>query len=163
MTRLIAISLACLLLCGCDTRTIDSRLERNPPRPPADLAVSVTVAAGPDATLSPAKFVIEPGGQLRASTGLGATRDHFPTRTRMLSDAQVTQIYADIVRGGLDLPARGLDLPPDTRISREPGRSLVSISVTVDNTRRISVLDADEDENVRKLVARLRSLARLPG
>ncbi|MBL8762030.1 MAG: hypothetical protein JNL50_12085, partial [Phycisphaerae bacterium] len=75
-----------------------------PERAPGDFALSVTVAT-PDpardpATLArwqrPARYIVEPGGTLRASVRPGARVDAYPPAVRTLSRAQVESLWASV-------------------------------------------------------------------
>lgn len=113
----------------------------------------ISVVVGPGGELEPARFVIEPGGQLRASTGAGATRDTLPPRTRLLSDTQVTDLYGLIVRRGLALPGEGT-----------PGAGTpIAVSVVAHDERSTAIHDSASSSDARALVERLRRLARLDG
>ncbi len=136
------------VLVGCAPRP--SGTLTGSPRPPADLTIAVTVIADEGSTPGPARFVIEPGGQLRAATGGGATPDTLPPRTRRLSDAQVTQLYGVIVREGLALPT-ALPRADEPRIE---------VTVIVGDERHTG-LHALTDPEARAVVDRCRRLARL--
>lgn len=143
-----------LLATGCSTPIVHPGSRT--PRPPADLAIEVTMlpapaAAGP--TPGGLRFVIEPDGQLRAATGAGAIEPSLPPRTRALTDVQIADLYGVIVRDGLDLPT-----PP---VSRRSGRIIVQ--VIAHDRRSRAEHDPDESPEALALVERLRRLARLRG
>jgi hypothetical protein len=143
-----------LLPLGCSTRIVHPGPRT--PRPPADLAIDVTLLPAPVAS-GPAgealRFVIEPDGQLRAATGAGAIERSLPPRTRALTDVQIADLYGAIVRDGLDLPA-----PPVTRRSAR-----IIVQVIAHDRRSRAEHDPDESPEALELIERLRRLARLPG
>ncbi|MEM9661348.1 MAG: hypothetical protein AAF937_03460 [Planctomycetota bacterium] len=143
------ILLACVaLVIGCGSRpTADARFS---PRPPEDLTIAVTVVAPEGSSPEPARFVIEPGGQLRAASGAGSRPETLPPMTRLLTDAQVTQLYGIIAR-------EGLALPTDAPSADEPRIEVTVIAGDRRRTGRHELTDAD----ARVVVDRCRQLARL--
>ncbi|MEO0630026.1 MAG: hypothetical protein AAFY46_04770 [Planctomycetota bacterium] len=136
------------VLVGCGSRpTSDARFS---PRPPEDLTIAVTVIAPEGSSPEPARFVIEPGGQLRAAVGAGSTPETFPPKTRLLTDAQVSQLYGILAREGLALPANAA--------SRDTPR--IEVTVIAGDTRRTG-RHALDDPEARLVVDRCQSLARL--
>ncbi|HED53291.1 MAG TPA: hypothetical protein ENJ00_03720 [Phycisphaerales bacterium] len=132
-------------------------------RPPRDLAIEVTVfdSVGEQSPSlgGSARFVIEPDGQLRAEIGDGVSLDHLPPRTRLLSDAQMVDVYHRLVRSGLDGGLDGSPLP--SRDIPETIRPRVVISVVAHDARSEAMYDPTSNPAVVRLVGRLRSLARL--
>ena len=143
------ILLACsALVIGCGSRpTADVRFS---PRPPEDLTIAVTVIAPEGSSPEPARFVIEPGGQLRAAVGAGSAPETLPPMTRLLTDAQVTQLYGVIAR-------EGLALPTDAPTTDQPRSEVTVIAGDRRRTGRHELTDAD----ARVVVERCRALARL--
>lgn len=146
--RTAIVTLACLLLIGCGARPPATGTVS--PRPPADLTIAVTVIAAEGSSPEPARFVIEPGGQLRAALGAGATPETLPPRTRLLTDAQVSQLYGIIAR-------EGLTLPTDGPTAAEPRIEVTVIAGDRRRTGRHELTDAE----ARLVVDRCRRLARL--
>lgn len=147
MTLAVVLAAVCA---GCGARP--ARTDAFPPRPPADLTIAVTVIAAEGSMPEPARFVIEPGGQLRAATGAGSAPDTLPPRTRLLTDAQVTQLYGIIAREGLALPTQ-------TPTANQPRIEVTVIAGDSRKTGRHALTDAE----AMLLVDRCRRLARLGG
>ncbi len=136
------------LLAGCAPRPAAD--DRFAPRPPEDLTIAITVIGPEGSSPEPARFVIEPGGLLRAAVGAGSAPEMLPPRTRRLTDAQVGQVYGMIARQGLALP------------TDSPGASEPRIEVTVTaGDRRSTGRHPHADADARALVDRCRRLARL--
>jgi hypothetical protein len=131
-------------------------------RPPEDLTIAVTVAGldSPDPVFAPSRFIIEPGGLLRAAVGPGVSERVFPPRTRRLSDAQINEVYTLIVREGLALP-RSFAPAPVLSTRRDDVAHGVVVSLTVDDQRTAALHTPEASPHARELVARLRQLARL--
>ncbi|MEO1583214.1 MAG: hypothetical protein AAFR96_01425 [Planctomycetota bacterium] len=149
---------ATILVVGCShapRHGAEQRVQPTPvQRPPADMTLSVTVA---DPSLGPARFIVEPDGQLRAAVGTGATRDVYPARTRRLSQAEMSDLFGRVARAGLSL---AVDEPTQAASMRAPGIVVVLIA---NGERRIATHDARTSQDAASLVAHLRRLSRLEG
>lgn len=130
-------------------------------RPPRDLALAVTVlgsaAVDPQST-QPARFVIEPDGFLRAATGSGVGPGVYPPLTRRLNDAQIAEVYAMLVRSGLDRGVGGKTYRPG--LLPVEGRWIL-VEVTAHERREIALYDPARSEAARDVARHLARLARL--
>lgn len=130
-------------------------------RPPQDLALAVTVIGrgkGELASLEPAWFVIEPDGVLRAATGEGVGPGVYPPRTRRLTEAQVREVYAMVVRSGLDGGVGGRTYRPG--LLPQEGHWIL-IEVAAHERRQIALYEPGASAGARELAAHLGRLARL--
>lgn len=130
-------------------------------RPPPDLALAVTVIGregGEPASLEPARFVIEPDGVLRAATGEGVGPGVYPPRTRQLTDTQVREVYAMLVRSGLDRGVGGRAYRPGMPTG---GGQWILIEVAAHERRQIALYEPGASAGARELAAHLGRLARL--
>jgi len=111
-----------------------------PDKPPADFGVSVTVfapgvrragEAGPTRTAAttPARYIVEPDGTLRAAVGAGATPTTFPPIVRRLSDRQRQRVWwLTVATGAHDpAPADRIDSPETYRPVFDEGDGAVAL------------------------------------
>lgn len=132
-------------------------------RPPQDLALAVTVMGEEGVrgvVLESSRFVIEPDGVLRAATGEGVRPGVYPPRTRRLTTAQVNDLYAQVVRSGLD---RGVGGQPARRGTAPETGAWVLIEVTAHERRQSTLYLPEESEQAVEFVRSLRRLARMDG
>ncbi len=130
-------------------------------RPPEDFALAVTVMGEEGTTnwlLQPARFVVEPDGVLRAATGAGVGPSVYPPRTRRLTQAQMNDLYAVVVRSGLD---RGLGGEPYRLGETQPAGAWIVVEVTAHEQRRNTIYLPSAGREVVELVRQLRRLSRL--
>ncbi|PHQ82410.1 MAG: hypothetical protein COB69_02005 [Phycisphaera sp.] len=170
LPALLACALAFLSTFGCAKPVYEPSqphaFARGETRPPRDFALAVTVFGQPthdqrNTAQEPARFVIQPDGVLRAAQGSGVSLDTFPPRTRTLTQPQIANLYAQIVRNGLDRGVGGSPLNGTTPPAIEPGDALIVIEFTAHDSRRVHVYDANGKTQVSALVRTLRQLARL--
>ena len=169
MTRLLTlIAIACTftLVSACRSgpeEPAGGAIPTGETRPPADFALAVTVLGEEGTTgwvLEPARFVVEPDGVLRAATGAGVGPTVYPSRTRRLTEPQINELYAMVVRAGLD---RGLGGEPYRLGDIQPAGAWIVVEVTAHEHRRSTFYVPDEDRDVVDLVRQLRRLSRLEG
>lgn len=161
----------CLLACAPDPLPrvrLPIAVER--PRPPADLTIDVVVFPDDSGRLGevPTRFLLEPDGQLRVSTGFDVDQDHYPPRTRRLSEAQVLDLYARVQRDGLAIEQA---LPPDASGEQDrPFRPVdlvpmhntaIIVTVTAHGRRTIAEHHPNASAAAVGLVERLQGLARI--
>ena len=138
---------AVLALSGCTTAQDAADFTGMPY--PQDFALVLCVQGPEDAAdpiHRPALFIIEPDRTLRASTGAGATPDHYPAPTATLSIEQITRVYELTQAAGLLEPATAQR--PD---------SLVACDVRARQDARTlrHRMDLDQNQALRALVAEL--------
>lgn len=169
MTRRLTISsLLCLalLLSACrsgQAAPIGGAIPTGDTRPPQDLALAVTVMGDEGVRgvlLESARFVIEPDGVLRAATGEGVRPGVYPPRTRRLTETQLGDLYAQIVRTGLD---RGIGGRPARRGLAPDTGTWILIDVTAHERRESTLYLPGESEAALALLQKLRTLARMEG
>lgn len=107
-------------LAGCEMTP--ARGVGTPDKPPADFALSVTVFAPSmrvagepepkrDPATTPARYILEPDGTLRAAVGPGATPETFPPIVRRVSDGQRQRLW------WLTLDTAAHDPGPDAKVA----------------------------------------------
>lgn len=164
--RLIPLALAIALVSACRSGPAlpaGGAIPTGDTRPPRDLALAVTVmgvGGVRGAVLESARFMLEPDGVLRAATGEGVRPGVYPPRTRRLTQTQVNDLYARLVRTGLD---RGVGGRPARRGTAPETGAWILIEVTAHERRQSTLYLPDQSEDALALIAQLRRLARMDG
>lgn len=156
--RLAALGLFALAtLAGCAT---DHRAGRAlPEEPPEDFGLAVTVFPA-DAGLTPARYIAQPDGSLRAATGPGAGVGTFPPVVRLLDHDQRRRLW------WLTLDTRAHDptgpwavASPDTLDVQSQGAVLVTTAYWGARTSAAIPQQGSESIQARALVEELERLA----
>ena len=112
---------------------------------PSDFALAVTVLPGSESEHQhePVRYVIEPGGMLRAAVGDGVSLDILPKRTRRLTRAQLSAIYAHAVREGLDRGIGGVPLTRGVTPRPKADETLIVVELTAHDARHATIYRED--------------------
>ncbi len=140
--------------------------------PPDDFALGVTVyrpglpESQVDAlprSLRPARYVVEPGGILRASVGTGSDQETYPPITRQLSPAEVDQLWRAVQGTGLLEEGSTAEIGGPHEYEPLRGRSTAMLYIAyVKQSNYYAVpLDAGDEYGIasRELVERLARLS----
>ncbi len=166
-THAAAVLLVLTLLPGCSgTPAHDPARPAIPSgenRTPSDFALAATLFTGENAPgdLEPIRFVIQPDGVLRAARGAGVSMDVLPPRTRNLNQSQLSMVYTQAVRKGLDRGIGGLPYTPGQQPTVAEDAGILIVEFTAHDTRKVSAYDLAEHDGARSLVTTLRQLARI--
>ncbi|MBX3382217.1 MAG: hypothetical protein KF864_01785 [Phycisphaeraceae bacterium] len=146
---------ACLILAwaaaGCAApRAVTSQA------PPPDFALSLTIntPAGADATLSPAWFIVDCDGSLRAALGARTAQSPVPARVRRLSPTEMQHLWNLTRSAGVLVPPPRGEARPD---GAAPAPGLLAY-VTADGRRWGKAADPN-DAAMRDLIETIRRLA----
>jgi len=122
----VLVALALVLLGGCST----VRPMALPERRPADFTLGVVVYGAQDVSrveMRSARYIVDAGGNLRASVGDGSSADTYPKITRRLDAGQLDRIWSMVQRLDLDEPIVDGQVPEDGYLieirSRQTSRS----------------------------------------
>lgn len=107
MRWLAVAALGAMVTIGCGpTPPVTPRAQSLPEQRPAAFALDVLVRSPIASTtdlpraLRPGRYIVDPGGVLRAAVGAGATRQTYPPHTRQLSSSQIEALWRAVRDSG---------------------------------------------------------------
>lgn len=136
-----------------------------PEDPPEDFSLAVTVFdpihAGehPSPPLTPARYILDPDGALRAAVGAGASPTTFPPIVRRLSEGQRQRVWWLTLATGAHEPGPGerIDSPETYRPASDDPEALITVAWL--GGRASVVRTLGEGEPGRALTAELARLS----
>ena len=146
--------MACVLCASCASPA--RHAATSPDAPPPDFALSIIVredAAG----LTPARYVLDADGALRAAIGPGAGPDTFPTFTRRLDEDERRDLWRLALAAGAADPARRA-IASDERAAFRRGERVI-VWVRADEQAGVLSADPARDGTTRTLIEAFERLA----
>lgn len=136
-----------------------------PEDPPEDFSLAVTVfdpthaADHADPALTPARYILDPDGALRAAVGAGASPATFPPIVRRLSEGQRRRVWWLTLETGAHEPGPGdrVDSPETYRPVADEPEALITVAWL--GGRASAARTLGEGEPGRALTAELARLA----
>lgn len=123
--------------------------------PPADFALAVTVF-GPEfdeadiadlpRPFRPARYIVEPNRELRASIGPGSDAETYPPLTRRLERRQMAQLWRLVRDAGLLDPSHPGLIDTTSTFRAPANRRVTTVYAAYGDTRRYLQLYTDRDD-----------------
>jgi hypothetical protein len=157
LTRLVTILMAAMLGACSSAPRMPPPPEPPPDERPDDFVLAATVLTPPEARLSrlprslrPARYIVEPGGMLRASVGPGASTTTYPGETRQLTPREFDALWREVRSSNLLSPGNPARVNDPEAIARSSDRATALIYIGYADHRvtlRI-ILDRSTPESV---------------
>lgn len=134
---------------------------------PADFMLDLTVMSSAEELADqrwarPARYIVEPGGTLRASVGEGVGPEIFPPRLRTLDPAEMDRLWRLTVESGLFREESPLRIEAPERLGVVGGAPIAAIRrMGAGSQRSIVVFLEGGDEDARNTVLLVERLADL--
>lgn len=162
------ILIVCTAIAACATQAPAPRLADDSP---ADFTLEVTVrsprAGEVPRAMRAGRYILEPGGSLRAAVGPGASHQTYPPRAADLAPIDVERIWRLVRDSGLltDSSPYAISTPDDAWASAS--RAIAIVTLVIDGQRSTFAVPLEDPNptprNVAAIVDRLARLAGVPG